>query len=141
MKRLVALLASAALLTALAGCASQGTAFTHPAATTVEELLTLRADGSAGAADYERFFKSAEIAQQLAVTGGDGSSSVPEWDPPYVSRVTSLTAEVLVRWHEEPDGFPGWPEATVFVLEDTGDAWVVKDAQLPEGELPPPLGE
>ncbi len=123
----------------LSGCAaSDGAARKHPAATTMTQLLELRAENTSDAAAYEPFFADPEVASSLV--GGSaaetGTPAVPSWEPPYVSKLTSDTAEVVVRWTGRTGTFESWPEATIFVMTAAGPRWVVSDAIEPDGDVP-----
>jgi hypothetical protein len=139
----VTLLAIAVLLAAvsLTACApAPGT--DHPAARTVERLLQLRAARSTDAAAYASLVAESEIASALVDAAGPASSTVapiPDWQAPYVSSVTSSTAEVVVVWRTS-SAHVGWAAATAFATVRKGDAWAVSDARdLSAGEVPKPL--
>ena len=140
--RLAVVVAMVAVL-CLGGCAPDETASTHPAAVAVQGLLALRSANSTDVAAYERFFADPLLAEELAVSSqaAAGESMIPESDVPYVSRIESGTADVVVRWHSNEQSFPGWPSATVFSLALMEGRWVVVDAVEPESDVPGPLGK
>jgi len=122
------------------GCASS-TASDHPAVVVIQELLELRRDDVRDAEAYEPYFPDAALAEELA-SGSDeptGTPQVPEHELPYLTAETTSTADVAVVW-KASDDFPDWPVATVFVLSQLDDRWVVVDA-LEATSAPKPLGE
>jgi len=138
--RVLALALAAVVL--LAGCAANDSAAQkHPAAIAIARLLELRSNNNTDVAAYEPFFSDAEIAGALvdANAGATGEAAVPQWEPPYVSALTSDTAEVVVRWSGRTGSFKSWPEATVFIMKASEPRWVVSDAIDPEGEIPAAL--
>ena len=122
-------------LTVLVGCTHSGIATTHLAATTVAELLALRSAATTDPAAYTPYFADAGIAEQLGASGAEGA--IPGFDTPYVSKLGGSSADVVVRW-KDTDAFPGWPSATVFVMELDDGRWLVVDAVDASGTLPPP---
>lgn len=134
----VALLMAVAFV---AGC-SRGTAYEHPAAGAVQDLLTTRQSRSTDASDYARFFADAALAKQVAAGTGQqaraGKDPLPRWSTPYVATEAAGVADVVVRWRRS-GAFSDWPPATRFSLERRGSRWVVIDAiSLATGTVPPP---
>ncbi len=122
-----------------AGCAAEDTAARqHAAATTVDKLLDLRADNVREVTAYEPFFSDPAMAQALVEgsTSETAAATVPKWEEPYVSAVTSDTADVVVRWVGRTGTFESWPEATIFRMSLEGSRWVVVDAVEPDGDVP-----
>lgn len=138
MKRVLTALACVALaLAALAGCSAGASATEHPAAVAVRELLTLRSAGSTDATAYASYLADRSLADALAESAVPGKSAVPGLDVPYVSELTSATANVVVKWRADESAFPGWPGATVFAMRLEGGRWTVIDALDPTGTVPP----
>ncbi|MHB1340763.1 MAG: hypothetical protein ACYC77_01960 [Coriobacteriia bacterium] len=129
---------------ALGACSAgeSGPAYEHEAVRTVERLLDLRVDGSRDASAYADYFADPGLAAALVegTTAATGTATVPEWETPYVSAVGTDTVDVLVRWIASEE-FPEWPQATVFVMRQAADAWLVIDALEPEDPLPGPATE
>ncbi|PKQ19504.1 MAG: hypothetical protein CVT66_09890 [Actinobacteria bacterium HGW-Actinobacteria-6] len=138
-----AVVVALAVALSLGGCAPSETASTHPAAVAVRDLLALRSVNSTDVAAYEPFFAEPSLAEELAGNSqaAGEESTVPESDTPYVSRIESDTADVVVRWHSDEKSFPGWPSATVFSLKWADGRWVIVDAVDPEGAVPAPIDE
>jgi hypothetical protein len=139
----VTLLAIAVLLAAvsLTACApAPGT--DHPAARTVERLLELRAERSTDGAAYAAVVADSEVASALVEAARLASSTVaptPDWEAPYVSNVSSSTAEVVVVWRAS-SAHADWSAATVFAAVRRGDGWAVTDArEATSGAIPKPL--
>ncbi len=145
-RRAVALgVAGSLLVASLAACGQSPPASANlPAALAVGKLLELRRARSTDFKVYALFFKSDAIPRSLAQDAAQPATStrppIPEWDAPYVSTLTSKTAEVVVPW--KADGrFPGHAAVTVFTLERFQQRWVIVDAvDLKDaGRAPPPL--
>lgn len=128
----------------LGACSSgeSGPAYEHEAVGTVERLLDLRVEGSRDASAYAEFFEDPELATALVegTTAATGTAAVPQWEPPYVSAVGTDTVDVLVRWIATEE-FPEWPAASVFVMREATDGWLVIDALEPADPLPAPVSE
>lgn len=126
----------------VSACAPSGPAYRHGAARAIDNLLELRVQGSRDASAYADYFVSPELATALVegTTAATGTAAVPEWEPPYVSAVGTGTVDVMVKWTAS-DKFPDWPDATVFVMSQSGGHWRVTDAVEPEKPLPGPVDE
>ena len=105
------------------------TAFSHPAATMIADLLEMRRADVRDPEAYAPYFLESALATALATgsTQPTGTPCVPEWERPYVSAETTATAEVVVIW-EASDDFPEWPPINIFVTTLDGDRWVLTDA-------------
>ncbi|MCE5204222.1 MAG: hypothetical protein LLG24_08445 [Actinomycetia bacterium] len=136
---LVVVIAGIALGVSSCGPKDSGPAFEHPGATTVEELLTLRAKAVRERSAYAKFFEDPKLADALAqgTSVAGGAAAIPDWKPPYVSAIEGDKAEVVVRWVAS-ERFPGWPEATVFVVRHVDGRWVVVDALDDTAPFPKP---
>jgi hypothetical protein len=104
----------------------------------VDRLLDLRAGNVRDVTAYEPFFSDPAMAQALAEgsAGESGTAAVPKWEEPYVSALTSDTADVVVRWLDRTATYRTWPDATVFRMRLEGSRWVVVDALAPDGDIP-----
>lgn len=141
----VALAVATVLVAGVSGCASAPSADAgHPAALAVEKLLELRHARSKDATAYALFFKSDAIPQSLADASAKETTAtkppIPEWQAPYVSSVSSASADVVVLWKSDA-AFPGHSAGTVFTLERYQNRWVVVDASdvRDAAKAPPPL--
>ena len=80
---------------------------------------------------YALFFKSDAIPQSLAEASAKETTAtrppIPQWETPYVSKLTSAAADVVVVWKQDA-AFPGHSAATVFGMEHYQNRWVVIDA-------------
>ena len=105
------------------------TAYNHPAATMIVDLLEMRRADVRDPEAYAPYFLESALATALATgsTQPTGTPCVPEWEGPYVSAETTATAEVVVIW-EASDDFPDWPPVTIFSSTLEGDRWVLTDA-------------
>jgi hypothetical protein len=145
LRRALALLLAAVLVTGLAGCAQQSAPeVSEPSARAVQKLLELRRARSKDARAYALFFKSDAIPKSLAEASARETTAtkppIPQWEAPYVSKAASATADVVVVWKPDP-AFPGHSLATVFGLERYRNRWVVLDAKdvAAQAGIPPPL--
>lgn len=129
------LLVASALV--LAGC-STTPSDRHPAVQTVVSVLELRRDAVTDAEKYRPYFADPAVADALAASEEATQPPVPAWEEPYVSAESSATAEVVVTWKASKD-FPGWPTATVFMLDLVDAGWVITDAADATGDVPVPL--
>lgn len=111
----------------LAGC-STAHMDEHPAVAALTNLLELRRAGSTDAEAYAPYFSNSALATELADSvGEERAPAVPPWDSMDVSSETSQGVEVLVVWSADA-AFPGWVEATLFLMHAEGDRWIVDDA-------------
>ncbi|MBA4370757.1 MAG: hypothetical protein C0418_04180 [Coriobacteriaceae bacterium] len=129
-----------ALLLTLAGC-TLSAAERHPAAKAVDGLLRVRMKRATDPTRYAPYLSSSEAATALAedasVTASSGRPSLPGWERPYVSDVTSSGADVVVVW-KRSEQLPEWPStANVFRTEQVDGRWVVVDAQSIEASAVP----
>jgi hypothetical protein len=128
-----------------AGCAqAPAPEATEPSARAVQKLLELRMTRSKDPKAYALFFKSDAIPKSLAEASSKETTAtrppIPQWETPYVSRLASATADVVVVWKTDA-AFPGHSVATVFGLEHYQNRWVVIDAKdvADKAKIPPPL--
>lgn len=131
----------AAIAAGVTACSKPSYAESHAAAKTVDELLTLRRERSTDASDYARFFRQPELGAALASSSAEATAGppVPKWKTPYVSKVGTQSATVVVVWQETAT-FREWPYATLFLTERDDGRWVVVDAEIVEREkLPDPV--
>lgn len=139
MRRMIAsaVVALLLLLIVAAGCTSASS--DHPAVVVVRKLLELRRDDVRDPEAYAPYFLESSLATALAEgsTEPTGSPRVPDWEDPYLTAETTSTADVAVVW-KASDAFPDWPVATVFVLSQLDDRWVVTDA-LEATSAPAPM--
>lgn len=123
-------LAMAVAVAVVAGCATgSSVAERHPAARTIQELLELRRHDVRDPKAYRKYFEESALATALAEGSVEptGTPSVPQWQPPYASAVTSSTASVVVVWKPSAD-FPDWPAVNVFSLKLDKGRWLLVDA-------------
>lgn len=134
--RLVWALALVLGLAAVAGCTPR--AVSHPAARAVATVLELRRAGNTDAAKYRPLFADADVASKLASDSAAPRAhpAVPPFSAPYVSKLTTYTADVVVVWTASKE-YPGWPHATLFKLSGGGDRWVISDASSFVGTATP----
>lgn len=101
----------------------------QPQAKVVARALRLREDRSKDASAYAELFADRGVARQLAAAAEQTSGVVPipAHDAPYVSRLTTSSADVVVRW-DVPAGSNDFPAATVFKLRLDGRSWRITDA-------------
>jgi hypothetical protein len=126
----------------LSGCGPTY-AESSPAAKAVDAALRTRTSLSKDVSAYAPFFESSEVATELAAAAKadtTGASPVPGWDAPYVSALTSSTADVVVVWHRAGK-YSSWPVATVFSMKRRDGRWVIADAADVTGMPPSPLKE
>lgn len=127
----------------LAACAAPAPDPTRDPVSSVEALLGLRYDRSTDASAYARLLVDPELAKSLANASREESSSTPptpRWEQPYLSGETTSTAEVVVLWKTSKD-LPGYPTASVFMMQKVDGAWKAKDARSIEGTqgVPPAM--
>lgn len=120
---------------ALSGCKP---ASSTPVAS-IQAVLDARLGRSADPASYAPYFQQSSVATALADDSkGATSAPIPRWEPPYVSKQATSSAEVVVKWL--PDAaHKGWPKADVFVLEMQDGRWKIIDAQAVQGSIPKPV--
>ncbi len=141
MRRLWAGVIVVSLSLMLSGCAGTSFAEAHPAARAVTALLKARAARSTDVRAYRPYVSESSVATELATAASETAthSPIPEWRAPYVSAVTTATADVVVVWIPAK-AFAVWPAATDFKLERLGGSWVVTDAvTLEAAAIPKPL--
>ena len=108
----------------------------EPAAQTVQDVLELRADNVTDTAAYARYIESTSVASALAEDAAGrqpGESPIPEWETPRISRETSSTTDVLVKWRPS-ERFKDWPESTVFAVALRNGQWLIVDAEESQPE-------
>jgi hypothetical protein len=138
-RRIAACLLIVTIAIAVTACSDDTAAYEHPAAVAVAGVLELRSAGNTDTVAYEPFFSDPALAAQLAGNTSPGTSAVPDWQEPYVSRLADESADVVVRWDDAAGAFPDWPKVTVFSLSLLDGRWVIVDATDPPGTTPPPL--
>jgi hypothetical protein len=145
MRRALTLTLAAVIAVALAGCGpTPAPEASEPSARAVQKLLELRMSRSKDPKAYALFFKTDAIPKSLAEASARETTAtrppIPQWDTPYVSRLTSAGADVVIVWKADA-AFPGHSLATVFGLEHYQDRWVVLDAKdvADKAGIPPPL--
>lgn len=127
-------LALALIAPALSACgAAQPPASANlPAALALAKLLELRRARSTDPKTYALFFKSDAIPQSLAQDASRDTTSstppIPDSEAPYVSKLTSTTADVVVLWKAD-SRFPGHVPVTVFTMSQYQGRWVLVDAR------------
>jgi hypothetical protein len=133
--RTLAVLGALALALALTACAAK---LTGPAGV-VQTALELRRDLVSDAKRYDVLFADSTIGAQLAKDSEAATQNpLPEWKPPYVAEEAATSASVVVVWSPGTEArFKEWPKATLFSLEQTAGLWVITDAQVATGTVPP----
>ena len=102
-----------------------------PPAQAVQSLLELRSANSTDTKAYERYVESTSVASALAEDSAgrkSGTSPIPPWQRPRVSKETTSGTEVVVTWRAS-DKFKGWPTSTTFMVRLRDGRWVVVDAE------------
>lgn len=138
-RRIAACLLVVTIAIAVTACSGDTAAYEHPAAVAVAGVLKLRSAGSTDTSAYEPYFSDPALAAQLAESTSPGTSAVPDWEKPYLSRLADESADVVVRWNDAAGAFPDWPKVTVFSLAVLDGRWVIIDATDPPGTTPQPL--
>jgi hypothetical protein len=147
LKRALTIALAAALVVALAGCAAapqQAQDAKDPPSRAIQKLLELRLARSKDASAYGLFFKTDPIPKSLAAAASKEATAtkppIPSWQTPYVSRLTTSAADVVVVWNADT-GFGGHSPATVFGVEFWHKRWVVVDAKdiTDKAKIPPAL--
>lgn len=139
--RLASLLVVTALASTPTACAAPP-AERHPAVASVVALLKLRSARSRNATDYDPYVAYSSVATAFATAAGSEPATrppTPSWRAPYVSSVSSDSADVIVVWTPSA-AFPEWPAATRFITRYVDGRWVITDALSVETTaIPGPL--